>query len=119
MSCKAGNKSHKARCEKYKQQNRRGINKQKKAERHQKRMDKFAKRREEGKTYKYTPNPYKEGTKEHIRENNLCASKNVSHSTETSYFDSVMKKLDNRIAKEIAEEKRLAEIKENKNKNGE
>ena len=115
MSCKAGNKSHKARCEKYKQSGRRIINKQEKAKRHEKRMQRFAKRREEGKTYKYTPNPYKEGTKEYIKEKNKRASKNVNHSTPTEYFDSVMGKLRYKLSKE-RELERLAVLNKNKNK---
>ena len=115
MSCKVGNKNHKARCERYKQSGRRIINKQKKAERHKKRMEKFAKRREEGKTYQYTPIPYKEGTKEYIEEKRNRASKNVSHSTPTSIYDSVMRKLDNRLAKE-REALKVEEIKKNKKK---
>lgn len=53
MSCKAGNKKHKERCQRYKSENRRAINKQKKAKRHEKRMQRFADRREAGKTCQY------------------------------------------------------------------
>ena len=36
-------------------------------------MQKFAKRREEGKTYQYEPIQYKKGSKEYIREQNIKA----------------------------------------------
>ena len=55
---KIKNPSNKKRYDRYKQENRRGLNKAKKAERHKKRMEKFAARREAGKAYSYTPNPY-------------------------------------------------------------
>ncbi len=40
------NKAHKARCERYKSRGQREINKEIKQQRHKKRMEKFAKRRE-------------------------------------------------------------------------
>ena len=50
---KIKNPSNKKRYERYKQENRRGVNKEKKQKRHQKRLERFAKRREEGKNYSY------------------------------------------------------------------
>ncbi len=105
MSCKVGNKSHKARCEKYKQTGRRLINKQKKAEKHKKLMEKFAKRREEGKSYEYEPNPYKKGSKEYISEANERARKNENHKLPISNFDSAMQHAENYVNQLKLEEK--------------
>ena len=105
MSCKAGNKSHKARCEKYKQTGRRLINKEKKAEKHKKLMEKFAKRKEEGKAYEYEPNPYKKGSKEYIAEANKRARKNTDHKTPIANFDSVMQHAENYVNQLKQEEK--------------
>jgi len=105
MSCKAGNKSHKARCEKYKQTGRRLLNKEKKAEKHRKLMEKFAKRREEGKAYEYEPNPYKKGSKEYIAEANERARKNENHKLPISNFDSAMQHAENYVNQLKLEEK--------------
>lgn len=43
----------KARHQRYKEQNRRAINKEKKAKRHEKRMQRFAERKAAGKCYEY------------------------------------------------------------------
>jgi len=115
MSCKVGNKAHKARCEKYKQTGRRLINKQKKAEKHKKRMERFAKRKEEGKSYKYTPNPYKKGSKEYIEEANNRSRKNEDHSSPVSIFDSMMQKAKNYFEKQKNEEKKIRETKQDIN----
>ena len=92
MSCKAGNKSHKARCEKYKQTGRRAINKQKKAERHKKRMQKFADRRAAGKCYEYS----KEHT-EQKKENRVPIGTNIGSNrgrhTDVAKWDSVYSKV--------------------------
>ena len=57
MSCKVGNKSHKDRCQKYKTRGQREINKELKKKRNEKRIAKFAARREKkGEEVKnYTP----------------------------------------------------------------
>lgn len=107
---KPGNKNNKARCEKYKQMGRREINKAEKQKRHQKRMEKFAKRKEEGKCYEYKPNPFKKDSKEYIAEANARARKNIDHKLPMSRFDSVMRKVDNYLLKIKNEEKRLKEI---------
>lgn len=52
------NKRHGEKCKEYKAAGRREINKAIKQERHKKRMEMFAKRKEEGKVYEYEPNPY-------------------------------------------------------------
>lgn len=106
MSCKVGNKSHKARCERYKQQGRRLINKKKKQEKHMKLMEKFAKRKEEGKTYTYKPIPFAKDSKEYIKEKNLRARKNYTHRPALAIYESVMKKLDNELLKQKELEKK-------------
>lgn len=105
MSCKAGNKSHKARCEKYKQTGRRLINKQKKAEKHKKRMERFAKRKEAGKNYEYKPNPYKKGSEEFIKEQNERSCKNTDNKLPISRFDSLMQHAQNYLNEIKMEEK--------------
>ena len=100
IMAKPGNKNNKARCEKYKAQGRREINKKKKAIKHQKLMEKFAKRKAEGKTYTYTPNPYKKDSKEYIKEQNSRARKNTSHKSDIAQFESVMRKLENELLKQ-------------------
>lgn len=105
MSCKAGNKNHKERCKKYKQEGRRILNKAKKKERHEKRVAKFKKRREENKNYTYSPNPYEIGTAEYSREQNLRKQKNESNKTDIAIWDSIMRKVRNITDKEKALEK--------------
>lgn len=59
------NKKHNEWCKGYKSRGQRAINKAIKQKRHEKRMAKFAKRKEDGKTYKYKPNPFPNGTSDH------------------------------------------------------
>ena len=115
MSCKAGNKNHKERCKRYKQEGRRNTNKLKKQKRHEKRMQKFAKRKEEGKTYQYEPIPYKKGSAEYIREENIRSHKNDSKKTEYQIWDSIMRKVQNIVNKEKALHKLESEKEQNKN----
>lgn len=72
---KIKNPSNKKRYDAYKNSGRRLINKAENQKKHEKRMERFAKRREEGKSYEYKPNPYKEGTDEYIMEESNRASK--------------------------------------------
>ena len=92
MSCKVGNKSHKSRCEKYKSEGRRAINKQKKAKRHEKRMERFATRKAEGKSYKYN----KERT-EKKREDRIPIGSNLNSNcgrhTEFARWDAISTEL--------------------------
>ena len=108
---KQGNKNNKARCEKYKQMGRREINKAEKQKRHQKRMERFAKRKENGKSYQYKPNPFKKDSKEYIAEANARARKNTNHKLPISKFDSIMRKVDNYLLELRNEEKKLKELK--------
>lgn len=109
MSCKAGNKNHKERCNRYKQEGRRAKNKIKKQEKHEKRMQKFAKRREEGKNYTYQKNPYEKGSEEYIREQNARSHKNISHKTDIELWDSIMRKVQNIVDKEESLKKKEKE----------
>lgn len=56
------NKRHNEWCKGYKSRGQRAINKAIKQKRHEKRMVKFAKRKEENKVYVYEPNPFPKGT---------------------------------------------------------
>ena len=87
----------KKKCEKYRNQGRKEANKELRAKRHEAHMKKFADRREAGKTYKYKPNPYKEGTVEYNREVLERAEKNRSKRTEFNMMKSIMRKLQNEI----------------------
>lgn len=60
---------------------------------------KFAKRREEGKTYEYKPNPFPKGSEEYILEQNNRRRKNAKDLTTFRHFESVMGKLDYRMKK--------------------
>lgn len=114
MSCKAGNKNHKERCKRYKQEGRRLLNKDKKKKRHEKRLEKFKKRKEEGKSYVYSPNPYEIDTMEYVREENLRQQKNKPHKTDVAIWDGIMRKVQNITDKEKA----LAKEAREKMKNG-
>ena len=103
MSCKAGNKNHKARCQQYKSEGRRELNKKKKAARHEKRMQRFAERRESGKCYQYD----KKRTEKKIKDRvpigtNLGSNKR----TDVAEWDSISAKL-NKI---YEEEKKKAQV---------
>lgn len=101
----------------YKSSGRREKNKVLKKERHEKRIAKFAKRREEGKTYEYkaikdTMNP--------DDEREVRALKNVNHKTEFARFTSAMRKVQNELDKKSAAmkiEKKKQNRKNNKNSN--
>lgn len=106
---------NKKACEKYRMSGHKAINKELRKERHEKRLAKFAKRKEEGKTYEYKANPYQKGTDEFVIEIQNRHEKYTNSGTKTDFqkFVSTMKKLDNWLKDE---EKRLKEIKENKAK---
>ncbi len=110
MAKPGGNKK---RCEKYKNSGRREENKRLRQIREQKRRDRFAKRREEGKACEYEPNPYEKGTAEYNREASARSTKNVPHKGEFQLRKSRMRKLQN----EINAEKRLLKLQEEINNN--
>ena len=102
---KIKNPSNKKRYDRYKQENRRALNKKRKAARHQKRMQKFADRKAKGKLYQYEPNPYKKGSKEYILEQNARRAKTQAPLT-IAKWDSIMSKLQNAINRKKAEAKK-------------
>lgn len=114
---------NKKSCEKYKNSGHRAINKQLKQERHKKRMERFAKRKEEGKDY--ATNHSHNDTLEKInaeydtksayfKENSEIllqrlfkpnrGSDQAKH-TEVSRWKSLMRKVDNELSTKKAEEK--------------
>lgn len=105
---------NKHRCDKYKSSGAHEINKQLKQERHQKRMARFEKRHEEGKTYEYKPNPFKKGTKKWHHEAEDRAAKNADKRTPQAQRDSNMRLLQNELDKEIAERKKTEDAKKRK-----
>lgn len=89
-------------CEKYRMSGHKQENKKLRRERHKKRLEKFAKRKECGKTYEYKKNPYKRGTDEYVIEKESRKEKHINSGTKTEVqrFVSTMKMLDNWIKKE-------------------
>ena len=69
------------------------------------RQAKFAKKREEGRAYEYKPIPYAKDTVEYAHEKLARAEKTVSKKTPVARFTSIMRKLDNQLAKEKMERK--------------
>ena len=100
----------KDQCKRYKESGRREENKRKKQERHEKRLAKFAARKEADKGYQWKPNPYKEGTNEYNYEARQRAEKNTGKKLPLQRFTSTMRKLQNAIDEKEREIK-LAEIK--------
>ena len=108
---KIKNASNKKRYDRYKQENRRGLNKQKKAERHKKRMERFAKRKEEGKNYVYQKNPDANWQDKDRQMEAIIAQNKKDSRLPLQRWDSIWRKLCNRINKEIAAEKAKAILK--------
>lgn len=110
---------HKKQCEKYKAEGRREQNKRIKQQKHEERMAKFAKRREDGKTYTYKKNDNPKDSIEYIEEKLLRADK-VIQSDATRFGEG--KRLArtfgrlNRDIKKIEDEKREEAIKAKKAK---
>lgn len=104
---KPGNKNNKLRCENYRKSGRKAINKQLRQERHEKRMAKFAKRRADGKTYEYKPNPYEKGTSLYYWEQSKRARKCVNRKLPLQEWTSTMRKLRNQLAAEKEKYRKL------------
>lgn len=107
---------HAKKYDQYRSSGRREKNKQLKAARNEKRIARFKKRQEEGKTYKYNPERAKKKladagyntNSDYYRDNEFAIRKEVyggDHKTETAKRTSVMRKLDNLLAAKKAEEK--------------
>lgn len=90
---------NKKACENYRLSGRKAENKAKRQVRHEKRLAYFAKRREEGKTYEYKPNPYPKDTNAYYEEKQYRAEKNIKHQIPLQKFTSIMAKLNNQLAK--------------------
>lgn len=105
---------NKKSCEKYKLSGRKVENKAIKQAKHEKRMTKFAKRKEEGKAYEYTPVPFVKGSKEYNRESAVRAEKNVSRKTPLQNMTSIMRKLENQLAKERVARKEFIDKKKSR-----
>lgn len=88
MARKGGNKKG---CETYKQLGHKQINKAKKAERHKKRMERFAQRKENGVSYKYDKNK-----KPKTRESNVGS--NQGRHTDIAKWVSIKRKLNDYMA---------------------
>src|SRR5574344_657539 len=71
----------------------------------ERRQAKFAKKREEGRAYEYKPIPYAKGTAKYAHEKLERAEKTVSKKTPVARITSIMRKLDNQLAKEKMERK--------------
>ena len=83
----------KAKCEAYRRSGRREINKDLRAKRHLARVEHFAKRKEEGKTYEYKPPKNKEEVKQR-------ALKNVSKKLPIQRWTSLFAKADYQLEQE-------------------
>lgn len=105
---------NKKRCEHYRLSGNLQTNKLLKQERNEKRITRFAARREAGKTYEYKPNPYADHSEAHIRENEIRAMKNVDRRLPIQKLTSAMRKLDNMLAKERTDRKIAKETKRKK-----
>ena len=92
----------------YKAQGRREKNKELKAKRHEKRLAKFAKRREEGKTYEYKPISFAKDSEEYVIVKNARRHKmeeTWNRKTLIQRFVSVMRKCKNEVEKMEKENK--------------
>lgn len=106
MSSKVGNKAHKDRCQRYKAEGRRELNKKRKQERHLRHMEKLKERSEKrkasGKEYKYDKERTEKKREDHIP---IGTNINCRRNTEVAQWDSIMGKLNRRIEKEKKAEK--------------
>ena len=85
----------KAKCESYRRSGRREINKDLKAKKHLARIEHFAKRREEGKTYSYVP-----CDKSDKEEKRKRRKKNVDRRLPIQKWESLFAKLDYELQQE-------------------
>lgn len=104
-------------CEHYKQTGQRERNKKLKQERAERVKMRFEKRREDGKTYEYKPNPYDKdsknnGEKRRYRlEKAERAMKNVDHRDSVSKWRSILRKVENAVNEEEEARKKALEEK--------
>lgn len=101
----------KKRCEHYRTSGNLQTNKLLKQERNKKRIAKFVARREEGKAYEYKFNPHTKGSGAYYEEVSKRAAKNEDVRLPLQKITSIMRKLDNQLAKEKYERKARKEQK--------
>lgn len=102
---------NKKRCEHYRLSGNLQTNKLLKQERNEKRIAKFAARREAVKAYEYKPNHHTKGSVAYHQEVNKRAVKNEDVRLPLQKLASIMRKLDNQLAKERGERKAWKERK--------
>lgn len=106
--------TNKERCKRYSTSGHREANKERRQKNAEKRIEKFAKRREDGKAYVYEPNPYdpERQKRQYAEEANARAAKNGDRRDCVSRWRSVMQKLNNEIAaEELAAKKAIERVK--------
>lgn len=95
-----GNKSNAIKYQRYKNGGRKLINKAEKQKKHEKRMAKFAARKEAGKRYEYAPIPYAKDSKAYREEALVRSEKNVDRRLPLQKWTSIWRKLNNELNKE-------------------
>lgn len=106
MSCKMGNRSHKEGCLKYKQEGRREKNKKLRAERNERRIAKFARRREKKQERSYAPSdPENRGTNLQPPIGDFAYRPRMEHMTEFQKVKSFERRIQNQLDAEILEKK--------------
>ena len=100
--------TNKERCKRYTASGHREANKARRQENDKKRTARFAKRREEGKTYEWKPNPFdpEREKRKYVEEARIRAEKNKDHRDSVSRWRSIVRKIDNELAEEAAREKK-------------
>ena len=116
MSCKVGNRAHHERCQKYKQRGQRELNKVKKQEKNQKRIAKFAAKREKKEPHTYVPkDPETRGSNKTEPLGSFPWRPKMDRMIEVQKWTSIMRRVQNNIDAEREEVKKALE-KENKKK---
>ena len=107
MSAKMGNRAHKEGCLKYKQEGRREKNKKLRAVRNERRIAKFARRRENKPERSYAPkDPENRGTNLQPPIGDFAYRPRMEHMTEFQRRQSFERRIQNQLDAEILEKKR-------------
>lgn len=107
MSAKMGNRSHKEGCLKYKQEGRREKNKKLRAERNERRIAKFARRRANKQERSHAPiDPENRGTNLQPPIGDFAYRPRMEHMTEFQRRQSFERRIQNQLDAEILEKKR-------------
>lgn len=96
---------NKKRCEHYRTSGNLQTNKLLKQEHNEKLIAKFVARHATGKSYKYKPNPFEKGSDRYIIEAKHRTEKNVDRRLPLQKLTSIIRKLNNQLAKEMSEMK--------------